>query len=117
MPNDGATLVARGSAASGEQPNGMAKQYQLSGTNAAASVHPYDSGTILGTVPPGKPGIKLIDGTIQNATDLICNTNSLGNTLPSTASEVVAGVVQSGVPAVNAAQVESAGLSLAPQTE
>ena len=113
----GATLVARGSAASGEQPNGEAKQYQLSGTNAAANIHPYDSGTILGTVPPGKPGIKLVDGTVQNATDLICNTNPLGNTLPSTTSEVVAGVVQSGVPAVNAAQVESAGLSLAPQTE
>jgi len=108
----GATLVARGSAASGEQPNGRAKQYQLNGTNAAASVHPYDSGTILGTVPPGKPGIKLIDGTIQNATDLLANTLPLGNTLPSSNRPTA-----QGDPQVNAAQVESAGLSLAPQTE
>jgi hypothetical protein len=59
----------------------------------------------------------LVNGTVQNATDLICNTNPLGNTLPSTASEVAAGVVQSGVPAVNAAQVTSAGLSLSPEHE
>jgi hypothetical protein len=44
------------------------KQYQLNGTNASATVTPYDSGTILGTVPPGKAGLKLIDGTIQKAT-------------------------------------------------
>jgi len=120
MANDGGVLVARGTAHSGEQPNGMSKQYQKAGTSDTGptnTIGPYDSGTILGTVPPGKAGLKLVDGTVQNATDLICNTSPLGNTLPSTASKVVVGTVQTGVPEVNAAQVESAGLSLAPQTE
>jgi hypothetical protein len=117
MANDGGVLVARGTGASGEQPNGIVAQYQLAGTQTGTTIGPYDSGTILGTVPPGKPGLKQVNGTVQCATDLICNTNPLGNTLPSTASEVVAGVVQSGVPAVNAAQVTSAGLSLSPEHE
>jgi hypothetical protein len=120
MANDGATLVKRGSGQSGEQPNGMVKQYMKAGTTDTTptnTIGPYDSGTILGTVPPGKPGLKLVNGTVQNATDLIANSNPLGNTLPSTGSEVVTGVVQSGVPAVNSAQLTSNGLSLNPDHE
>lgn len=117
MANDGALLVKRGNGTSGEQPNGIAAQYQLSGTAglASTSITPYDSGTILGTVPPGKAGIKLVSGVIQNATDLICNSNPLGNTLTSTA-----GIGANGeplIPVVNPAQLASAGLSLSPEHE
>jgi hypothetical protein len=127
MALDGATLVARGSSAAGEQPNGIAAQYQLSGTNSAAVIHPPDTFSqvtaggpvlhIIGTVPPGKPGLVQRSGVIQNATDLICNSNPLGNTLTSTASQVTPGLDGSGVPTVNPAQLASAGLSLAPEHE
>lgn len=107
-----AVLQARGAAASGQQPNGIVQQYQLAGTVASTTITPYDSGTILGTVPPGKAGIKLVSGVIQRATDLICDSTAgvTGNAL----------VVTSGVgvvPTVNPAQLASAGLSLAPEHE
>ena len=108
-----ATINASGTTAQ----KGATAQYQKSGTVApysSTNIHPYDSGTILGTVPPGKPGIKLIDGTIQNATDPLVDaqlpTNQADNFL---ASSTGVGLT----PTVNAAQAESAGLSLAPQTE
>jgi hypothetical protein len=104
MSLDGALLISR--------KTGGVAQYQKEGTTTGAAIGPYDSGTILGTVPPGKPGIKLVDGTIQHATNLVCNNNPLGNTLPSSNQPQV-----DGDPQVNAAQVYSAGLSLAPQTE
>lgn len=88
------------------------EQYQLSGTTAAASITPFDSGTVLGTVPPGKAGIKQISGVIQRAADLtvgIIGTNQPDNFLPSTA-------VAGGVPTQNAAQQASAGVSLAPES-
>jgi hypothetical protein len=114
MALDGATLVKRGSAAAGEQPNGIVAPYQLSGEDGLAStaITPYDSGTILGTVPPGKAGIKLVSGVIQNATDLICNVSPLGNTLTSANRPQ-----DLGDPIVNTAQAASAGLSLAPEHE
>lgn len=92
---------------------GEVEQYQLSGTTAAASITPFDSGTVLGTVPPGKAGLKQISGVIQRAADLKCGivgTNEPDNFLPSTA-------VAGGVPTVNAAQLASAGVSLAPEHE
>jgi hypothetical protein len=77
----------------------------------SANVKPYDSGNILGTVPPGKAGIKLIDGTVQNATDLTTDgTAGVANWLACTSGVGVD-------PTVNSAQIESNGLSLAPQTE
>lgn len=110
MSNNGATLVKRGTGAAGEQPNGIVAQYQLTGKNASATVGPYDSGTILGSPRPGQAAAKLVSGVIQNATDLICNVNPLGNTLPSTAGS-------GKVPTVNPAQATSAGLSLNPDHE
>lgn len=93
---------------------GKVAQYELSGTNASATITSRDTGTILGTTPPGKPGIKLVDGTIQNATDLtvggVTATNESLNFVPSTA-------VAGGVPTQNAAQQASAGKSLAPEHE
>jgi len=44
----------------------QALHYQVDGVNGTKTVLPYDSGTILGTVPPGKPGLKLTDGTQQS---------------------------------------------------
>jgi hypothetical protein len=112
MALNGATLVKRGTGAAGEQPNGIAAQYQLAGTKGLAStaIMPYDSGNIMGHVNPGKPAAKLVNGTIQNATDLICNNQPLGNTLPAvTGSGLVA--------SENPVQTQTAGLSLAASHE
>ena len=42
-----------------------------------------DSGSILGTVPPGQLGLKLVDGTQQSATTMLCDATAgqLGNAL------------------------------------
>jgi len=121
---DGATLVARGSAAAGEQPNPVAARYQLSAVDGLASTAIVPAATnrqatlggpvlnITGHVQPGGTGVPLVDGTIQNATDTVCNSNPLGNTLASSSRPTTLGD-----PIVNPAQVETAGLSLAPQTE
>lgn len=89
-------------------------QYQLSSTNNSATITPYDSGTILGTTPPGKAGIKLVSGVIQNASDLTCDgsnpNDANGNALLASSGVGV-------VPTVNSAQLASAGLSLAPEHE
>ncbi len=80
-----ATLEAAGSGVAGSQVKGVTAQYQHDATSGTAElsstsinpgggpsgVHPYDSGTILGTVPPGKPGLKLVDGTVQRSNVLI----------------------------------------------
>ena len=76
----------------------------------SANVGPYDSGTILGTVPPGQTGKKLINGTIQNATDLTCDSTAgkVGNALLAN---------QNGQGYTTDPQTLDAGLSLAPQHE
>ena len=52
-----AVLEPNGAAASGQQPAGIIQQYQLAATNSnvdtSTGVTPYDSGTILGTLPGG----------------------------------------------------------------
>jgi len=90
---------------------GKVAQYMLAGTTASTTIGPKDSGTILGTVPPGKAGIKLLDGTVQNAADLTVGHNS--EPLNFLQSSTGTGLT----PTVNAAQLASAGLSLSPQTE
>lgn len=101
-----ATYVAR--------TKGTVAQYQKTGVTSSATITPFDSGTILGTVPPGKAGIKQISGVIQNAADLtvggVTATGESLNFMPSTA-------VAGGVPTVNAAQAASAGVSLTPEHE
>jgi len=77
----------------------------------SANVGPYDSGTILGTVPPGKAGLKLVSGVIQNVTDLTADgTPGVANWLAATSGVGVD-------PTVNTAQDPANGLSLAPQHE
>jgi CO dehydrogenase/acetyl-CoA synthase alpha subunit len=124
MSLDGANLVKRGSAAAGEQATPVIAQYQVSAVKGLAStaIHPADYSqqvilngpvmNITGHVQPGGTGVPLVDGTIQNATDTVCNSNPLGNTLASSSRPTTLGD-----PIVNPAQVETAGLSLAPQTE
>jgi len=120
---DGATLVARGSAAAGEQPNPVAAQYQKTATAGLASTAITPLATnkqmvlggpvmnITGHQQPGNPVAKpLIDGVIQNSTDLLSNTLPLGNTLPSSTGVGL-------VPTQNPAQAQSAGLSLSPEHE
>lgn len=47
--------------------NSNYQNYELAAVKTA-TITPYDSGSILGTVPPGKTGLKLTDGTQQSAT-------------------------------------------------
>jgi CO dehydrogenase/acetyl-CoA synthase alpha subunit len=124
MALDGATLVARGSGDAGEQPNPVAAQYQKTATAGLAStaIHPADYSqqvtlggpvmNVIGTVPPGKTGITLVKGVIQNSTDLISNNQPLGNTLPSSNRPTA-----TGDPVENVAQQAAAGLSLAANHE
>lgn len=85
-----AELEEAGAGNPGQQPQGIVKQYQLSATASTTAeletIHPYDSGTILGTVPPGKPGLKLVDGTVQRAAQIIADgtAGAVGNALVST---------------------------------
>lgn len=96
-----ANLYAAGSGQAGQQVQGVVAQYQLDGTNGTSElsatsinpsggptgVTPYDSGTILGTVPPGKAGLKLVDGTVQRAASIISDSTPgvVGNALQPTA--------------------------------
>jgi hypothetical protein len=116
-----ATVEANGGAASGQQKAGVVAQYQVDGKlgvaersstsinpgGGASGVTPYDSGTILGTVPPGKPGLKLVNGTIQRAAALICDSTAgvTGNALVCTSGVGV-------VPTIPTGQGKSAGLSI-----
>lgn len=113
----GATLEPAGSGVAGVQPQGITQQYQLSATvankNTSTDIHPYDSGTILGTVPPGKAGLKLVDGTVQRASQLKCDATpgAVGNALVVNAGTGVA------VPTKPAGTNPSDGLSGAPERE
>ena len=96
----GAALYAVGSGQSGQNTQGVVAQYQadaivgtseLSSTSIQPSGGPtgvtgYDSGNITGHVQPGGAGSKLVDGTIQRASSLICDATAgnVGNALVST---------------------------------
>lgn len=121
-----AILKAAGDLTAGVQVKGAVKQYQLDGVNDATSgtenIGPYDSGTILGTVPPGKPGIKQISGVVQRATAaLLCDLTPsvVGNALTSTYNEVGSGAAAGfdGLPTAPAGSEAADGLSLAPERE
>lgn len=113
----GAILEPAGSGVAGTQTQGITQQYQKAGTNSAVStstaIHPYDSGTILGTTPPGKAGFKLISGVVQRASQLLCDSTSgkVGNALVSSTGVGV------GIPTPPTGSLASDGLSQAPQHE
>ena len=87
-----AELEEVGAGNAGQQVQGVVKQYQLSGTGGSSAaletITPYDSGTILGTVPPGKAGLKLVDGTVQRAAQIIADgtAGAVGNAIVPTYS-------------------------------
>ena len=94
---------------------GITQQYQLSGKQSATITPANGLGAgIIGTVPPGKAGIVQIDNTIQNSTDPLV----IGQLATNQADNFVASTTGAGlVPTVNAAQLQSAGKSMSPQTE
>lgn len=112
----GAVLEPAGSGVAGVQPKGIVQQYQLSATSSNTStstaIHGRDTGTILGTVPPGKPGLKLVDGTIQRSTQLKCDATpgKVGNALVATSGKGL-------IPTPPTGSLASDGLSQAPQHE
>lgn len=118
-----AELEEVGAGNAGQQVQGVVAQYQsdaISGTaelgtgnGGPSGVMPYDSGSILGTVPPGKPGLKLVDGTIQRASQLIADSTAgvVGNALVSTYSTLNTDPV----PPTGSQPAD--GLSQAPNTE
>ena len=112
----GAILKPAGDTTAGVQVKGITQQYQLAATHSAVdtstAITPYDSGNILGTVPPGKTGIKLVSGVVQRAAQLVCDATAgkVGNAL----------VVSSGqgvLPTEPAGTHASDGLSSAPWRE
>jgi hypothetical protein len=112
-----AILEPAGSGVAGVQPKGITQQYQLAATNScvdtSTGITPRDSGTILGNVPPGKVGEKLVNGTVQRSNQLKCDATPgvVGNALVGIAGVGVA------VPVTAAGAHPADGLSGAPQRE
>lgn len=120
----GATLFAAGSGTPGTQVKGITAQYQVDGTDGVAErgagsinpgggvsgVHPYDSGTILGNIPPGKTGQKLVNGTVQRS-NVLLTTGPNNNCLQSTYK------VGGGVPTPPVGAQATDGLSGSPERE
>ena len=110
-----AILEPVGSGVAGTQTQGVVKQYQLSGTGSSAStlevITPYDSGTILGNVPPGGTGEKLVSGVVQRASQI----KSDGTVAGGNALLAVSGTGL--VPTPPAGSTAADGLSQAPQHE
>lgn len=69
-----AVLEPAGSGVAGTQTQGVTKQYQLSATGSSAStletITPYDSGTIVIQTKPGQAAEKLVNGTVQRASQI-----------------------------------------------
>jgi hypothetical protein len=113
-----AVLEPAGSGVAGVQPKGIVQQYQLSATHSntdtSTAITPRDTGTILGTTPPGKAGLKLVNGTIQRSTALKCDATEgvVGNALVCTSQPT-----HLGDPIPPAGSHASDGLSLAPEHE
>ena len=107
-----AILEPNGAGASGQQPAGIVAQYQSDAIGGTTGVKPYDSGTILGTVPPGKAGLKLISGVIQRASCLLSDSTAgnCGNALLAVSGTGL-------VPTPPTGSQPADGLSQAPNTE
>ena len=105
-----------GTPVAGVQIRGVTKQYQKSATGSSAAtletITPYDSGTILGTVPPGKAGLKLVSGVVQRASQLLVDSTAgvVGNALVPTSGVGL-------VPTPPTGSTAADGLSQAPQHE
>lgn len=101
----------------GARTKGAVAQYGIAGQSGKSAydstkITPRDTGNILGTVPPGKTGIKLVSGVIQNAADL-----AVDGTAGVTGNALLPTSAVGKTPTLNTAQAASAGLSLAPEHE
>jgi hypothetical protein len=105
-----AILEPAGSGVAGTQTQGVTKQYQASATGSSDSgvetITPYDSGTILGHVQPGGTGSKLVNGTVQRASQIKADGTAgvVGNALVCTSGVGV-------VPTPPAGSTQTDGLS------
>ena len=99
---------------------GITQQYQLAGTQStvdtSTGITPYDSGSILGTVPPGKPGLKLVSGVIQRA-HFILGMGPQENFVPCSQTNIVASSAGNLNQQPPAGSQPGDGLSLAPNRE
>ena len=85
--------------------------YLVAGETNSNGVKPLDSGSITGTIPPGKAAIKLTEGTVQRGSVLASDgTVPNGNALTSVAGQNL-------VPTPPAGSAASDGLSQSPQHE
>ncbi len=111
-----AILEPAGSGVAGTQTQGVVKQYQASATGSSAptleTITPYDSGTILGNVPPGGVGEKLVSGVVQRASQILADGTAgvVGNALVATSGVGL-------VPTPPTGSTAADGLSQAPQHE
>jgi len=98
--------------------------WRIQGTDTGGATN----NNIIGTVPPGKTGLPQISTVVQRATDLKVANASVGgssnmpdNYLPASTAQVtsatVPGAGAEGNVTPNAAQLASAGKSLAPEHE
>jgi len=100
----------------GAEPKGITQQYQKSATvsssEALSTIHPYDSGTILGHVQPGGAGEKLVSGVVQRSSQIVADATPgvVGNALVA-----ISGVGL--IPTPPAGSTAADGLSQAPQHE
>jgi hypothetical protein len=120
-----ASLQPNGAAVSGQQPQGIVQQYQLAATasnvDTSTGITPYDSGTILGTIPPGKAGIKLVSGVVQRAAQIVADSTAgaVGNALVSIYNTVGSGAAAGfdGLPTQPTGSAVADGLSQNQNTE
>lgn len=118
-----AILKPAGDQTAGVQPKGITQQYELAATNSnvdtSTGILPGDGSkdgasgaTILGTVPPGKTGLRQVDPTIQRASQVLADSTSgaVGNALVSTSG---AGLI----PTPPTGSQPADGLSQAPNRE
>ncbi len=126
-----AILKPAGDLTAGVQVVGAVKQYQYDGLNDATSgletIKPGDGSSdgasganIIGTVPPGKVGIRQVNPTVQRAAVILADgtAGAVGDALTSVYSKVgAASTDHDGVPTPPTGSLASDGLSQAPQHE
>jgi hypothetical protein len=116
-----ALIEPAGSQISGQQVQGIVRQYQASGINQEGNsldtITPYDSGTILGNCPPGKPAEKLVSGTVQRAAQIVCSGNMADGVTGNCAGSTLDLSTNGEPPTPPTGSTAGDGLSMAPQHE
>jgi hypothetical protein len=112
-----AILKPAGDATAGVQPIPVVRQYYQDAvqgpvTSTVETISAYDSGTIIGTVPPGQAGLKLVSGVQQRAASILSDgtPGATGNALTCRSGQGV-------LPTAPTGSQPADGLSLAPNHE